>query len=87
MQIDPQSLAGAVQVGAKLLKIHEDIYAARFYVNNWIVWRLKIDSPEYVVNPALTKCSCPVDGQCKHLKAMRVLLKRSRKPADPRRGR
>lgn len=84
--MDAVSLVGALAVRATVLQVEGALYAARWFENVWWIWKLKVDSEIYVVNGALTSCTCPVEGDCKHLRALRVHCHRPRRkrPADYR---
>ncbi len=55
-----------------VLEVKGVLYAASWFGVGWWVWSLeRSDSHEYFVDHKLDSCTCPVEGTCKHLTAMR----------------
>jgi hypothetical protein len=64
------ALAGAIEQKALLLCIGGAPYAAVHEEPGWWVWELGGDA-EYAIDHALTKCTCPVSVDCKHIRALK----------------
>ncbi len=58
-----------------LLQIHGDFYlAVDFEGLGWWFWKLVPDSPEYFIDRGMFRCTCPCEGDCKHLVAFREIF-------------
>jgi hypothetical protein len=62
-----QCLIQALENGASLLQVGDELYACSDWESCYQVWKLKPGSTVYRVDKALTYCSCPIEGKCKHL--------------------
>lgn len=59
----------------QVLLVDGAVYLARWYGVGWWVWELRLGSQERFIDAALSYCTCPQEGVCKHLRAARAQLR------------